>query len=129
MKPAGSRATGLGKSFALLLRRVQGNLTLEEIARRAHLALPLLEQITSGQREPDEAQARQILTRGLEMEPEDVERALLGLRLYELGLRDNDVRQLIADEIRGVLPVRLRSRLFRVADEYARDREAGKPKR
>lgn len=107
------------KSFAQLLRRMRGGLPLAELARRAKVPFVALERIATGEQIATEAQARQILGRGLELTPADVERVLLGLRLYDLGLRDNDVRQLVADEIHGLLPARMRARLFRLAREYS----------
>lgn len=125
------------KSFAQLLRRMRGKLPLQELARRARVPFGILERIAAGKQVPEEAQARQILRMGLELTPEDVERTLLGLRLYDLGLRDNGVRELVTDEILGRLPLPIRARLFRLAGEYesrkapedGRAPEDGKPKR
>lgn len=107
------------KSFAQLLRRMCGRVPLTVLARRAQVPLQVLEGIAAGKQLPTESVARRILGRGLELSPEDVERTVLGVLLHDLGLRDNEVRQLVIAEILGTLPARFRARLFRLAREHA----------
>src|SRR5438105_5388472 len=92
------------KSFGRLLRRLRGRTPLTTVAQQAQLEWDDLVRIEAGQAAVDERMARHILQRGLRLRRKDINRLLLGLKLYDLGLRDNDIRQLVIAVIRKELP-------------------------
>ena len=92
------------KSFGRLLRRLRGKTALEMMAQHAELDPADLAQIEAGHRVVDQGVASRILQRGLGLPRKDAHRLILGLHLYDLGLKDNDLRQLVIALIRKELP-------------------------
>ncbi len=83
------------KSFGRLLKRLRGQTPLETIGERTGLDPEQLVAIEAGRVRVEEAQARQILKQGFALPRPDIDRLLLGIQLYDLGLKDNDMRQLV----------------------------------
>jgi transcriptional regulator with XRE-family HTH domain len=98
-------------SFGRLLRRLRGRTPLPELAARTGLEEPYLSQIETGAIVPDEAVVRQILHDGFQLDRKDIHRLILGLQLYDLGLKDNELRQLVIAVIRRELPAAARAEL------------------
>jgi transcriptional regulator with XRE-family HTH domain len=99
------------KSFGRLLRRLRGAIPLETVGERAGLAPEHLTQIEAGELPVEEASARHILRRGLDLPRSDVDRLLLGIQLYDLGLKDNEIRQLAIAVIRREVPAPIQEEL------------------
>lgn len=106
------------KSFGRLLRQMRGTTPLEEIARRTRRELLYLQDIEARRLIPDAKIANQILMRGFELDEADSRRAILGIQLYDLGLKDNDIRQLVIAVINGVVPEACAAELRRLYREY-----------
>lgn len=92
------------KSFGRLLRRLRGRTPLPEVAQRMRLAAHELTEIEAGRVPVDRATARRLLRRGFALPRPDVERLILGVELYDLGLKNNEIRQLVIAVIRNELP-------------------------
>src|SRR4051794_19674563 len=92
------------KSFGRLLRRLRGKTPLATIAQRCQLDLPDLEDVEAGRVLLDEMMTRTILRAGFDLHRQDINRLILGVQLYDLGLKDNDTRQLVIAWIRKELP-------------------------
>lgn len=101
------------RSFGRLLRRMRGTIPLGKIAQRIRREPQFLENIESGRVVPDERVARAILTRGFDLDADESRRAILGIQLYDLGLKDNDIRQLVIAVIEGSVPETTRASLKR----------------
>jgi transcriptional regulator with XRE-family HTH domain len=106
-------------SFAKLLRRMRGQVSIAELAEKAGVYPEALAKVEAGRLSPDEGMVRLILGRGLGLPREDVDRTGLGLRLYDLGLRDNDIRQLVIDVLQRRIPDAARAELKRLYRGYA----------
>jgi len=78
----------------------------------------LLRAIETRRKPVDEALARQILTEGFALDPLDTERLIIGVRLYDLGLRDNAIRPLVADVILKTVPDSIRRQLRHLYISY-----------
>ncbi len=76
------------KSFGRLLKRLRGQTSLETMAERAGLEADYLAQVEAGQILVEEKLARQILRRGFDLHRPDADRLLLGIQLYDLGLKE-----------------------------------------
>lgn len=109
------------KSFGRLLRRLRGHTALEAVAALAHLDAEYLGLVEAGRITPDETRARHILTNGLALNRQDTDRLILGLQLYDLGLTDNDLRQLVIAAIQNQLPTAVRAELKRLYCRYTAD--------
>jgi transcriptional regulator with XRE-family HTH domain len=105
-------------SFGRLLRRLRGRTPLADIATRMDLHEPYLMEIETGAQRPDETLARRILREGFALPRKDIDRLILGLYLYDLGLKDNDLRQLVIALIRRELPPPARAQLKELARRY-----------
>jgi hypothetical protein len=92
------------KSFGRLLRRLRGKTPLATIAHRCQLDLQYLENVEAGRVLLDETMARTILRDGFDLHRQDINRLVLGVQLYDLGLKDNDLRRLVIAWIRKELP-------------------------
>jgi hypothetical protein len=103
------------KSFGRLLRRLRGKTPLATIALRSQLDLQYLEAVEAGQVPPDEPMARTILRDGFALHRQDINRLVLGVQLYDLGLKDNNFRQLIIAWIRKELSPPIRDELKRLS--------------
>ncbi|HSC20951.1 MAG TPA: helix-turn-helix domain-containing protein [Solirubrobacterales bacterium] len=99
------------KRFGRLLRRLRGRTPLPEVAHRMQLAASELTEIEAGRVPVDRPTARRLLRRGFALPRMDVERLILGVELYDLGLKDNEIRQLVIAVIRKELPEPLREEL------------------
>lgn len=99
------------KSFGRLLRRLRGQTPLSALAELARLAPEELERIEAGRVPVEEALARRILKDGFALKKPDIDRLLLGIQLYDLGLKDNDIRQLVIAVIGKELPAALQEEL------------------
>jgi hypothetical protein len=107
------------KSFGRLLRRMRGTTPLSTLATRTRFDEGYLASLEAGRRTADEFTVRHILSRGFELDNEDVSRLVLGIELYDLGLRDNDFRQLTIDLILKAVPARAREEIRRLYHRYA----------
>jgi transcriptional regulator with XRE-family HTH domain len=105
-------------SFGRLLRRLRGRTPLSGIATRAGLDVNDLTRLESGDTVPDESLARQILRDGFALPRKDINRLILGVYLYDLGLKDNDLRQLVVALIRRELPAAARADLKALYHRY-----------
>ena len=105
-------------SFGRLLRRLRGRTPLSEVAARAGLNEEYLTNLEAGEVPVDETLARQILRDGLDLHRKDINRLILGLHLYDLGLKDNDLRQLVIALIRRELPAAVRAELKELYRRY-----------
>jgi hypothetical protein len=103
------------KSFGRLLRRLRGKTPLATIAQRSQLDAQFLENVEAGQVFLDETMAHTLLRHGFDLHPKDTNRLLLGVQLYDLGLKDNDIRQLVIALIRKELPPPVRDELKRLS--------------
>jgi transcriptional regulator with XRE-family HTH domain len=95
------------KSFGRLLRRLRGKNPPAEMASRMGIAEHELAQIEAGELPVDRATARRLLRRGFVLPRPDIERLILGVELYDLGLKDNDIRQLVMAVIRKEAPAQV----------------------
>ena len=93
-------------TFGRLLKRLRGETPLIAVADQCGVDSTFLRTIEEGRRPIDEASARRILVKGFAMERQDIAKAILGLQLYDLGLRDNQLRLLVIDAITGGLTKR-----------------------
>jgi|SRR6266511_2490630 len=109
------------KSFGRLLKRLRGQTSLETMAERAGLEADYLAQVEAGQILVEEKLARQILRRGFDLHRPDADRLLLGIQLYDLGLKDNAIRQLVIAVIRKETPADIQDELRQL---YERSRAA-----
>lgn len=100
------------------MRRLRDQTPLEEIAARGGLDLDLLQNVEAGRKPVDEFLARQILADGFGLEAPDIDRLIVGVRLYDLGLRDNAIRPLIADVILKTVPATVRRELQEIYRRY-----------
>ena len=107
------------KSFGRLLRNLRGSTPLQTIATRTTLETGYLVHLETGRLVPDSFLARHILSHGFGLPREDVTRLVLGIELYDLGLRDNEVRQLVIDLIRKAAPATVRDQLHQLYRGYA----------
>jgi hypothetical protein len=105
-------------SFYRLLKRLRGSTPLQVVAARSELDEALLHGIEAGRRPVDEALARHILLKGFALDPLDTQRLILGVRLFDLGLRDNLVRPLIADVILKTVPAKTQRQLRQLYRDY-----------
>ena len=111
------------QSFGRLLKRLRGgNLPLAELARRTALDEQYLERIEAGRLVTEVVIVRHILFKGFRLERPYVQRLVLGIQLFDLGLRDNDLRQLTVDLITRRTPPRIREQIRALYHRYA-DRE------
>jgi transcriptional regulator with XRE-family HTH domain len=107
------------KSFGRLLQKLRGPLTLSALARRTALDEHYLAGLETGRQTPDEFVVRHILTRGFGLDQPDTTRFVLGLQLYDLGLRDTDLRQLVVDLITKESPKKVVEQLRRIYRSYS----------
>jgi hypothetical protein len=107
------------KSFGRLLRRMRGTTPLETLATRTALDPAYLARLEAGRLAADEVLVRLILIRGFELDRSEADRVVLGIQLYDLGLRDNDLRQLTLDLILGTAPAGVRDEIRRLYRTYA----------
>jgi hypothetical protein len=99
------------KSFGRLLKRLRGTTSLEQLSERTGRTPEELTQIEAGQLAVDEREARQLLKQSFALPRTDVDRLLLGIQLYDLGLKDNELRQLVIALIRKELPTAIQDSL------------------
>lgn len=109
------------KSFGRLVRTMRGQVPRAEIAERAGLEEAYLEDIESGRITPDERVASRLLRLGFALDTAETRRAILGIQLYDLGLKDNEIRQLVVDVMLGAAPEGVRQQLRRLYARYATD--------
>jgi hypothetical protein len=108
------------KSFGRLLRTMRGVTPLVEIADLTRLDEPYLARLEGGRTFADEVMVRHILTKGFGLARAEVARLVLGLQLYDLGLRDPELRLLVIDLITKSAPVDVRKRLHALYRGYAK---------
>jgi hypothetical protein len=108
-------------SFSKLLRHLSrhGAVPMEQVAERTGFDLRYLRNLVERRQIADELVARHILKTGFRMEEPDVDQLILGIQLFDLGLRDNEFRQLVIDLIRKTTPVPVREQLRRLYRSYA----------
>jgi len=85
---------------------MRGTTPLKQIARKTRLDVSCLQSLETGRVLPDTALARRVLRRAFDVDQENAARLVLGLQLYDLGLRDNELRQLVIALIRKAIPER-----------------------
>lgn len=107
------------KSFGRLLRKMRGSTSLTEIADRTTLDESYLARVEGGRAVADEFVVRHILAKAFDLERRDITRVVLGIQLYDLGLRDSDLRQLTVDLITQDAPTKVRERAKQLYREYA----------
>ena len=107
------------KSFGRLLRKLRGTTSLATLAQRTALDESYLASVEAGRRVADEFVVRHILTKGFALDRGDTQRLVLGIQLYDLGLRDNDLRQLVVDLIMKTTPGKTREQLRAHYRRYA----------
>ncbi len=112
------------KSFGRLLRKLRGTTSLTLLAERTALDVTYLASVEAGRRVADEFVVRHILTKGFALDRSDTQRLILGIQLYDLGLRDNELRQLVVDLILKTTPGKTREQLRTLYRGYA-DRMQG----
>jgi len=105
-------------SFGRLIRTMRGQVPRHEIAERIGVESAYLEAIETGKITPDEQVAKRILRRGFELDTAETQRAILGIQLYDLGLHDNDLRQLVVDVILNTQPEAIRQQLRVLYQSY-----------
>jgi hypothetical protein len=106
------------KSFGRLLKRLRGQTPLETLGERTGLDPASLAQVESGKVVMEESQARHLLRQGFDLPRSDVDRLLLGIQLYDLGLKENAVRQLVIAVIRKEAPPDTQAALRQLAEQY-----------
>ncbi|HTE20977.1 MAG TPA: hypothetical protein VK689_21640 [Armatimonadota bacterium] len=106
-------------SFYRLLKRLRGTTPLAALAEQCGCDERLLARLEAGHRPVDEATARDLLRRGFGLAKRDIDRFILGIQLYDLGLRDNDLRQLVLDLLLKTAPENVREQLRRLYRNYA----------
>jgi hypothetical protein len=105
-------------SFGRILKKMRRSVSLVDLSERTGYAVAILEGIELRRMPANELQAREILARGFSLERADVDRLILGLKLYELGLKDNDFRLLTIDVIRDELPIATRDAIRKLYLDY-----------
>lgn len=110
-KLQGGRKQVQMRSFGRLLRRLRGTTSLEELARKTALEESYLAGVEAGKRVAEEVIVRHILRTGFALSVRDTTRLVLGIQLYELGLRDNEIRQLVVDLITREVTEAVRERV------------------
>lgn len=108
------------KSFGRLLRKLRGTTPLEELTMATKLEPGYLASIEAGRTVPEEVVARHILRQGLGLDRVETARVILGIQLYDLGLRDADFRQLVIDLILKSVPAPAREELRCLYRRYSR---------
>lgn len=109
------------KSFGKLLRKLRGQIPLEEIGRKAFIPLDYLRAIERGDEVADQKLAARILTDAFALSSVDTRRLLVGIELYDLGLRDPEIRQLVADVIARRTPPKVVEALRRLYLGYSEE--------
>jgi len=107
------------QSFGKLLKRLRGDTSFETLAERAGLDPIYLENVEAGRTPADAAVALQVFRKGFGLSRSDAQRLLLGVQLYDLGLKNNDLRQLVVDLILGTTPPGVRTKLRALYRAYA----------
>lgn len=102
---------------------MRGTAPLDLIAARTALDTGYLASLEAGRHVADEFVARLILKGGFKLEEQDVTRLILGVQLYDLGLREHDLRQLVIDIIQKRTPPQVREEVRRLYRSYASYRE------
>jgi hypothetical protein len=74
--------------------------------------------VEAGQVLVEEKLAWQILRRGFDLPRPDADRLLLGIQLYDLGLKDNAIRQLVIAVIRKEMPADIQDELRQLYERY-----------
>lgn len=106
------------KSFGRLLRKLRGTTPLATLAAQTRFEEGYLAGLETGRQVADEFVARHILSRGFDLSKPEVTRVVLGIQLYDLGLRDNDFRQLTIDLILKAVPARTREAIRGLYHDY-----------
>jgi hypothetical protein len=109
------------KSFGRLLHRLRGETPLETIGEHAGLEAEYLANLEANRLPIDEVMARHILQRGFDLDEQDTGRLILGIQLYDLGLKDNEIRHLVIGVIRKETPPPVRAELKRLSHHYSSD--------
>ena len=104
MRKKGGERHDRMESFGKLLRNLRGATSLEAISDRTGLSARYLAKVEAGEVVVDEEAARQIIRSGFGLPVADEEHLILGIQLYDLGLRDNTLRQIIIAIIRKEAP-------------------------
>jgi len=106
------------KSFGRLLRLMRGTTPRAEIAARAQVDAAYLEALETGRVTADEQVAHHLLRHGFQLDPDEARRAVLGIQLFDLGLKDNELRQLVLDVILNTVPDAIRQQLHTLYQSY-----------
>ena len=106
------------KSFGKLLRKMRGPQSLAELAKRTTFDERYLLALEAGRQVPEEFVVRHILRRGFGLSQRDASRFVLGVQLYDLGLRDTDLRQLVIDLITKESPKKVPDQLRQIYRGY-----------
>jgi len=106
------------KSFGRLLRQMRGTTPVEQIAQQARIDPGYLRSVESGYRVVDQIVAYELLRKVFELDDREARRTMLGIQLYDLGLRDGELRQLVIDLIRGETPRAIQEQLRKAYRRY-----------
>lgn len=107
------------KSFGRLLRQMRGTIPVARIAEQAGIDAGYLRSVENGQHVMPEILAYEILRQVFELTEREALRVLLGLQLYDLGLTDNELRQLVVDLVRKEVPKPIEEQLRKIYRRYA----------
>lgn len=109
------------RSFGKLLRNLRGTHPLPTLAEASGVAAAFLAGVEAGEHVVDPETARRILARGLGLPPAEVERLLLGIQLYDLGLRDASLRKIVIAVIHKEAPPGARAAVIQAYRELFSD--------
>jgi hypothetical protein len=107
------------KSFGKLLRRLRGITPVEQLAERIGVSAEFIVNVETAVTPIGESTARYFLKHGFGLDQNEVKRLILGIRLYDLGLRDNIVRQFVEDVILKTAPPDVQAELRRLYRSYS----------
>lgn len=87
------------RSFGSLLKRLRGTMQAQALARRLGMPKSYIANIEAGRKTPSERQARRILEHGFGLTGDEADRCLLHVLLFDYGVRDEPVREVLIDLI------------------------------
>lgn len=92
------------QSFRKLFRQMRASTPLATIAEYTGLSPDYLLRIEEGRLVVDAETASNLLLKGFGLTEAEVHRLILGVQLYDLGLRNADMRKIVTDLIRKEAP-------------------------